>query len=931
MLERITIMHININSLRDHFTQVRNAITTNDIDVLSLAETWMTPGLPTKMCSIPGYKLIKNDRGLRATVTKRKRKHDRKRKNKYMQGGGVACYVRDTIPHRVLHAPQITTINETESLLLELGRGRRKLLVGAVYRRPGGFYLSEFFDAYYSLCHRPYDGVIIAGDFNVDLLSDDYETVHFRRLVMEASLEFVPFGATHHGATFDTAIDSIIVDALDRVTRSVKSLTPYTAAHDSLMIEYRLVDPLPIGDIGFYRDKRGIAVPEFELSLRSALDCVRDLEDVDDMVNGMHGIMLDSLSTFAPLRRRSMRTARAPWFTPALRERCKMRDGLYQRYKRTRDPDLLRRFRQLRQELKRESRTAREAYLLNGLRSCSTEEGRWSYLRRMGISAPQLPSPLTFFAPEELLDHYCAVTTVHQGCSADVLSGIIAMDAQDDLPVFNFRNVTEVEVLSALARVSRVALVLVPAMDYHNLQIYLQCPPSEINSTIAKLNEEAQSVANWAHDNGLMLNISKTKAILFAFDQNLMRIPWDLCSRIVLEGTEIRFEDCVKNLGLSMYRSLSWRNHVSVISSRVHGCHTRLTFRHPGSSVNPSAASFNIIDEDLLQVPQSCALDYATALSARVCCKSSFLNDLDIMTTLPQATTISINSFIFSSPNFSAPHTTFCSSSTAVTSSITTARASTMIFSSQSAGVGSSRQIRPEPQLDPRFAALSQDAKLDKLYEAISFVAAQNRDLQSTMNNITTMIGEHETRLNDLENNLSRAYVEIEKSRTHIDQMSYCSRQQTTEFTVSGIPSSLPESENDQVVGTVLTCIGAQRFLSDITRVRRLKPKDASSEFRTLLVVCKSSVVRDEIIRLKILKGDIPVANILPAYRDAAQRKLYLNEWLLQDTFKLLQEVRAKARTCGFERVWIRGGIIYVRKNGSSQKIQINSNLDLRR
>ncbi|KAL7307557.1 hypothetical protein TKK_0000250 [Trichogramma kaykai] len=74
-------MHININSLRDHFTQVRNTIITGDIDVLSLAETWMTPNLPTTVCSIPGYKLIRNDRGLRATATKRKRKHDRKRKN----------------------------------------------------------------------------------------------------------------------------------------------------------------------------------------------------------------------------------------------------------------------------------------------------------------------------------------------------------------------------------------------------------------------------------------------------------------------------------------------------------------------------------------------------------------------------------------------------------------------------------------------------------------------------------------------------------------------------------------------------------------------------------------------------------------------------------------------------------------------------------
>ncbi|KAL7307558.1 hypothetical protein TKK_0000250 [Trichogramma kaykai] len=783
-------MHININSLRDHFTQVRNTIITGDIDVLSLAETWMTPNLPTTVCSIPGYKLIRNDRGLRATATKRKRKHDRKRKNKYMQGGGVACYIRNTIPHQVLHAPQITTLNETESLLLELGRGSRKLLVGSVYRRPGGFYLNEFFDAYYSLCHRPYSGVIITGDFDVDLLSDDYEMVHFRRLVMEASLEFVPFGATHHGATFDTAIDSIIMDSLDRIIRSIKSPTPYTAAHDSLMVEYRLVDPLPVGDTGSYRDKHGIAVPEFEPSLRSALDRVRDLDDVDDMANGIHGIMLETLNTFAPLRRRPVKATRAPWFTPALRERCRMRDGLYQRYKRTRDPDLLRRFRQLRQELKRESRVAREAYLLNGLRSCSTEAGRWSYLRRIGISAPQLPSPLTFFAPEELLDHYCAVTTVHPGCSAEGLIDIIAMDVQNDLPTFSFRDVTEVEVLSALKRVAgdvgigsgdglslvyfndalaalspvlvstinvmissgkypqlwkksyirplskvrapaspaqtrpisnlphlakicdrlltaqltehleshsllspmqsgfregfstQTALIKVTedirrgvedglvtilllfdfksAFDMLNhvnlisalrklnfspnalsllhsylshrsqavmddvgnltdfraytsgvpqrstpapilfavyidsltrifrhcaathmmfaddLQIYLLCPPSEINSTIAKLNEEAHGVASWAHENGLVLNISKTKAILFASDQNLMRIPWDHCSRIMLEGTEIPFEDCVKNLGLLMYRSLSWRNHVGVILSRVHGVLHRL-------------------------------------------------------------------------------------------------------------------------------------------------------------------------------------------------------------------------------------------------------------------------------------------------------------------------------------------------------------------
>ncbi|CAB0029664.1 unnamed protein product [Trichogramma brassicae] len=47
-------MHININSLRDHFTQVRNTITTNILEVLfALGKTWMTPSLPNDYVQHP--------------------------------------------------------------------------------------------------------------------------------------------------------------------------------------------------------------------------------------------------------------------------------------------------------------------------------------------------------------------------------------------------------------------------------------------------------------------------------------------------------------------------------------------------------------------------------------------------------------------------------------------------------------------------------------------------------------------------------------------------------------------------------------------------------------------------------------------------------------------------------------------------------------
>ncbi|KAL7287212.1 hypothetical protein TKK_0018643 [Trichogramma kaykai] len=132
------------------------------------------------------------------------------------------------------------------------------------------------------MCHRAYCGSILAGDFNVNLLSDEYETAHYRHLVSEASLDIVPFGATHHGLIFDPAIDHIIVDSLNKVITSTKSPTPFTAAHDFIMVEYALAAPLPLRSVGKNRDRHCFATPEFALELQSALTSVHELSDLND-------------------------------------------------------------------------------------------------------------------------------------------------------------------------------------------------------------------------------------------------------------------------------------------------------------------------------------------------------------------------------------------------------------------------------------------------------------------------------------------------------------------------------------------------------------------------------------------------------------------------------------------------------------------------
>ena len=88
-----------------------------------------------------------------------------------------------------------------------------------------------------------------------------------------------------------------------------------------------------------------------------------------------------------------------------------------------------------------------------------------------------------------------------------------------------------------------------------DLQIYIQCKPSDFESAIN--NEDAAAIVKWASDNGLILNVKKTKAILFASTQHHMRIAVSQISSIIIDGTIIPLESSVKNLGVTFTKDLT--------------------------------------------------------------------------------------------------------------------------------------------------------------------------------------------------------------------------------------------------------------------------------------------------------------------------------------------------------------------------------------
>jgi hypothetical protein len=82
----------------------------------------------------------------------------------------------------------------------------------------------------------------------------------------------------------------------------------------------------------------------------------------------------------------------------------------------------------------------------------------------------------------------------------------------------------------------------------------------------ATLNEELQSVSEWVARNKLVLNISKTKSIVFGTNHSLNPKPQ---LNIVMNNVEIEPVELTKLLGVTLDCKLSWSKHVDGTVAKI--------------------------------------------------------------------------------------------------------------------------------------------------------------------------------------------------------------------------------------------------------------------------------------------------------------------------------------------------------------------------
>ena len=151
----LVFAHLNIRSVRNKMDDVKLIANNENVDVFTISGTWLSSDICDNEVSIPGYQLFRRDR----TVNDPNNDH-----------GGVACYVRDSLP--VTHRTDLN-VDGIEALWIEVKpKYAKPILVCTFYSQPSAYveYFKRFDEKVQSINN---DDVIILGDFNLDVLSDN--------------------------------------------------------------------------------------------------------------------------------------------------------------------------------------------------------------------------------------------------------------------------------------------------------------------------------------------------------------------------------------------------------------------------------------------------------------------------------------------------------------------------------------------------------------------------------------------------------------------------------------------------------------------------------------------------------------------------------------------------------------------------------------
>ena len=280
----------NLRSLTNKLDDFETVVRLNNPDVVCATETWLSSDVPTESVSMNGFSLFRKDRN--------------------RQGGGIACYVRSSIPCSVL-----TECDETglESLWLILRPARMPrwlthVVVGIIYHPPDANNRRMIDHITNTIDHisraNPNCGIAAVGDFN---------------RLPDGQLRNYPLRQVVRGSTRKSALLDKIYTNMSQ-WYNLPAIIPQIGSSD-----HRAVVMHPTGrgvrckstykvDVVRSQDPNGKALMVLALRTFNWSSFYR-LTSCDEMIAVFYNVIHTLLNQYLPLRARTRNLNDKPWVT----------------------------------------------------------------------------------------------------------------------------------------------------------------------------------------------------------------------------------------------------------------------------------------------------------------------------------------------------------------------------------------------------------------------------------------------------------------------------------------------------------------------------------------------------------------------------------------------------------------------------------------
>jgi len=104
-----------------------------------------------------------------------------------------------------------------------------------------------------------------------------------------------------------------------------------------------------------------------------------------------------------------------------------------------------------------------------------------------------------------------------------------------------------------------------------DIQISLSCHPKDIADGVARVNEDIEKIVSWADDLGLLLNNSKTKAIIVGTSRYINSLKAADIPHIRVNGAEVPYSPSVVYLGKTLTSNMTWALDAGKTSKKIYG------------------------------------------------------------------------------------------------------------------------------------------------------------------------------------------------------------------------------------------------------------------------------------------------------------------------------------------------------------------------